>query len=372
MGMHWGSVHPGLRSAFDCRQHTGVCLWRSVLTSYHGWRCASRPSQNRKNASMPPYKRPGASVFGQDDTDYGDAKKKARMAKLAAWKANKAVEEARSKQVEDTTGEGGAPAAGNHDNNGDDDGDDVELDPLDAFMSNEILPEVKRRREEEMKKEMEERERLQAELKAGRVPKALRELLAEDTADAGAADASAADMVMQIPGKMLKRLMGPGGETIRHITTTSGCKIKVAKGEQAMNLGFGATMQDRVNAHLADSEVVTLELRGSKMRCEQAREMVLEAIDNKAERERRRAMAKEKRETVASTAAHIYRLQHAKDFEALELSARASKEDIREAYRRLAMKWHPDKNRDNKKKAEEMFSLIDRAYKNLTSSPGDV
>lgn len=327
---------------------------------------------------MPPNKRPGASIFGQDDTDDADAKKKARMAKLAAWKANKAVEEAnRSKQARvDKTGEGGAPAASNQTYNDNQDkdagsnGDD--LDPLDAFMSSEVLPEVKRRQEEELTKELEERERLEADLKAGRIPKAIRDLLADDTGDAVVLPASDADMVMQIPGKMLKRLMGLGGETIKHITTSSGCKIKVAKGEQAMKLGFGATMQDRVNAHLADSEVVTLEFRGSKKRCEQAKEMVLEAIDNKAERERRRAMAKEKREIEGSTKAHIYKLRHAKDFEALELSPRASRDDIRDAYRRLAMKWHPDKNRDNKKKAEEMFSLIDRAYKNLTSSPGDV
>ena len=327
-----------------------------------------------KNASMPPNKRPSASVFGQDDKDDGDAKKKARMAKLAAWKANKAVEEAtRSTQAGGVGGATDQPApSSGHDDGHNDGHNDEELDPLDAFMSSEVLPEVKRRQEEELKKELEERERLEAELKAGRMPKALRELLEEDTADAGAAAASDADMVMQIPGKMLKRLMGPGGETIRHITTTSGCKIQVAKGEQSMKLGFGATMQDRVNAHLADSEVVTLELRGSTTRCEQAREMVLEVIDNKAERERRRAMAKEQRDIQGSTAAHIYRLRHAKDFEALELSPRASKEDIREAYRRLAMKWHPDKNRDDKKKAEEMFSLIDRAYKNLTSSTRDV
>ena len=291
------------------------------------------------------------------------------MAKLGAWKANKAVEEAtrtKQAQVAKQAGPGSAPSgAGNDDNDGNNDG---ELDPLDAFMSSEVLPEVKRRQEEEMRTELEERGRLEADLKAGRVPKAIRDLLADDSADAGAGTASDAEMVMQIPGKMLKRLMGPGGETIRHITMTSGCKIKVAKGAQAMKLGFGATMQDRVNAHLADSEVVTLELRGSKNRCEQARELVLEAIDNKTERERRRALAKEKREIEGSTKAHIYKLRHAKDFEALELSPGASREEIREAYKRLAMRWHPDKNPDDKEKAEEMFSLIDRAYRRLTSS----
>ena len=308
-------------------------------------------------------KRPIPSqIFGHEDTDEVEAKKKARMAKLAAWKANKAVEEATttstpSKQAHvDKPSEHEASAL-----------NEEEIDPLDAFMSSEVLPEVKRRQEEEMKKEREEREKLEADLRAGRVPKALRDLLADDGVDQGGAPISDADMQVQIPGKMLKRLMGPGGETIRHITTTSGCKIKVAKGAQAMKLGFGASMQDRVNAHLADSEVITLELRGATERCEHAKELILEAIDNKRERARRRALAKEKREEEGSTKAHIYRLRHAKDFEALELSASASKEEIKQAYRRLAMKWHPDKNPDDKAKAEEMFAMIDRAYKNLTT-----
>ena len=137
---------------------------------------------------MPPNKRPSASVFGQDDKDDGDAKKKARMAKLAAWKANKAVEEAtRSTQAGGVGGATDQPAPSSGHEDGHNDGyNDEELDPLDAFMSSEVLPEVKRRQEEELKKELEERERLEAELKAGRMPKALRELLEEDTADAGA------------------------------------------------------------------------------------------------------------------------------------------------------------------------------------------
>ncbi|CAF4357900.1 unnamed protein product, partial [Rotaria magnacalcarata] len=31
-------------------------------------------------------------------------------------------------------------------------------------------------------------------------------------------------------------------------------------------------------------------------------------------------------------------------------------------YRRLALKWHPDKNLSNKKQAEEKFKLISEAY----------
>ena len=35
---------------------------------------------------------------------------------------------------------------------------------------------------------------------------------------------------------------------------------------------------------------------------------------------------------------------------------------IKKAYRKLALKWHPDKNQDNKEEAEKMFKDISVAY----------
>jgi hypothetical protein len=274
-------------------------------------------------------------------------KKAARLAKLAMWKANKAAAEASHEAPK----EGNATA-----------GQEADIDPLDAFMSHEVLPEIQRKQEEERCKEQEERRQLEEALRKGHVPKALKELLADDAPDAALA---AADMEMTIPGKMLKRLMGVGGETIRHITKTSGCKIQVKKGEKAMALGFGSTMQERVEAHLSDSQTVTLELRGSQKSCEEAKEMVLNAVDSKLERERKRARAKEKKEEQERTKARIYRLRHANDFEILEIAPTASKEEMKQAYRRLAMAWHPDKNPERREEAEQMFQKVDRAYKNL-------
>uniref|UniRef100_A0A7S1CED9 J domain-containing protein n=1 Tax=Bicosoecida sp. CB-2014 TaxID=1486930 RepID=A0A7S1CED9_9STRA len=40
----------------------------------------------------------------------------------------------------------------------------------------------------------------------------------------------------------------------------------------------------------------------------------------------------------------------------------ASDDELKKAYRKLAMKWHPDKNRDNQEKASEQFKLINEAY----------
>ncbi len=48
-------------------------------------------------------------------------------------------------------------------------------------------------------------------------------------------------------------------------------------------------------------------------------------------------------------------------YETLEVARDASEEDIKKSYRKLAMKYHPDKNPDNKN-AEESFKKVSEAY----------
>jgi DnaJ domain len=45
-------------------------------------------------------------------------------------------------------------------------------------------------------------------------------------------------------------------------------------------------------------------------------------------------------------------------YDVLGVEVTAAVEDIRRAYKRLAMKWHPDKNPGNEKVAEEKFKEI--------------
>ncbi|KAI4374131.1 hypothetical protein MLD38_012164 [Melastoma candidum] len=49
-------------------------------------------------------------------------------------------------------------------------------------------------------------------------------------------------------------------------------------------------------------------------------------------------------------------------YKVLQVDRNTKDDDLKKAYRRLATKWHPDKNPDNKKEAEAKFKQISEAY----------
>jgi curved DNA-binding protein CbpA len=53
-------------------------------------------------------------------------------------------------------------------------------------------------------------------------------------------------------------------------------------------------------------------------------------------------------------------------YEVLGVEITAKPADIKKAYRRLALSWHPDKNLNNKEEAEKMFKQIAEAYEILS------
>jgi curved DNA-binding protein CbpA len=55
-------------------------------------------------------------------------------------------------------------------------------------------------------------------------------------------------------------------------------------------------------------------------------------------------------------------------YEELEVSKNASENQIRKAYRRLALIWHPDRNPHRIEEANERFSRIANAYEVLSNS----
>ena len=53
-------------------------------------------------------------------------------------------------------------------------------------------------------------------------------------------------------------------------------------------------------------------------------------------------------------------------YSVLKVNRSATEDDLKKSYRRLAMKWHPDKNPgDNKAEAEAKFKKISEAYEVL-------
>ncbi len=49
-------------------------------------------------------------------------------------------------------------------------------------------------------------------------------------------------------------------------------------------------------------------------------------------------------------------------YKILGLDKNSSEEEIKKSYRKLAIKWHPDKNPNNKEQAEKEFKLVSEAY----------
>jgi DnaJ family protein B protein 4 len=54
-------------------------------------------------------------------------------------------------------------------------------------------------------------------------------------------------------------------------------------------------------------------------------------------------------------------------YDILELKSDVNENDIKKAYKKLAFKWHPDKNPDNKEEAEIKFKEVAKAYEILSN-----
>lgn len=52
-------------------------------------------------------------------------------------------------------------------------------------------------------------------------------------------------------------------------------------------------------------------------------------------------------------------------YEVLEVARDVCDEDLKKAYKKLALKWHPDKNVGNEEEAKENFQLVQHAYEVL-------
>jgi len=254
--------------------------------------------------------------------------------------------------------------------------EEEEEDPLDAFMSSEVLPEVAARQIEEKRKEEEEKAKLEELYAKGKTPKALQDLL-QDEDD----KEESPDMEIEIPSNKLKLVIGLGGEKIKWIEKRTKCRIQRTKDAATLEAGFGASgVQANIAAAIANAHaqshsqgprMVKLHLFGNQSQCEAAEELIQAAIENKEEKEKKRQKQYVKKKDTRKRERQIYHLRHARDYEALGLPMGASKAECKAAYRRLALQWHPDKNIGNREEAEKKFQDISKAYESLMSTDED-
>ena len=53
-------------------------------------------------------------------------------------------------------------------------------------------------------------------------------------------------------------------------------------------------------------------------------------------------------------------------YETLGVAREASADEIKKAFRKLALQWHPDRHKKDKAKAEEEFKKVSEAYEVLS------
>jgi hypothetical protein len=285
-------------------------------------------------------------------------KKASRLSKLQAWKQSQQASTSTSletavKKAQEAAAAVQAAKVGTSKQIAERD-----VDPLDAFMESEIMPEVRQKEEEERRQAEEDRKNLQELLsKGGKLPKSIQELIEDD-------EEPKPDMELQIPENKLKLVIGPGGERIKMIERQSKCRIQHAKASADLNRGFGVKVplfSSNTGAITGEKpterKLITLQLFGNVDACETARSMILEAMENKEQKAKQRAKEYEKKKESKRTERHIYHLRHARDYEALELPLGASKSDVKAAFRRLALKWHPDKNIGRQRLCFQFFNI---------------
>lgn len=204
-------------------------------------------------------------------------------------------------------------------------------------------------------------------LQKGKLPKSLEDLIKED-------DEDTPDMEVKIPANKLKLVIGAGGEKIKFIERKSKARIQHKKNEEDLYKAFGSsTLIPPTQSTGPDQQqkMITLQLFGNDEACEMAQSMILEAIENKEQKQKQRAKEYEKKKEAKRTERQIYHMRHSRDYQALGVVIGASKAECKAAYRKLALKWHPDKNPDNREEAEKMFQEISRAYESLMTTDED-
>lgn len=157
------------------------------------------------------------------------------------------------------------------------------------------------------------------------------------------------------------------------ITTTSVKHLtwgNTAAPQDEMKTGFGEVMRVSVPTP-GEVRMTKVQLFGDAKAVEAAVALIEEALANKEQKAKQREKEYEKKKEEKRRLRQIYHLRHAHDYEALELPLGAAKVDVKKAYRKLAMKWHPDKHPDDPEGAKAKFQEILAAHDRLMTTNED-
>lgn len=243
-------------------------------------------------------------------------------------------------------------------------------DPLDTFMAAEVMPEVTAQQEEERKRREREKIAIMEQLKKGEFAAATVVLEEEEEPEA------LPDLEIQVPKHKVKLIIGPGGERIKLIQRKTKTRIQVKKEQDELERGFGTGPKVNLPAKVAvaaaklggEMQMATIMIFGEAQRCLQAQELLMEAVENKEQKQKQRQQEYDKKREEKSRNRQIYYLRHAKDYEELGVPPGTSKAELKKVYRKLALKWHPDRHPNKQEEAKAKFQAISKAYDSLMST----